>query len=139
MKSFESVQDYASQFGEKTFTACIEERLRQRWTIDELEMAMRGTYAGFPESVREDLDRYLQDYIEKWIVPEMQRQEMRIVFLATSADLGKLSTVADLDSMQDTQIIDAFNIMLMKITRLASLNKDVRRMWKIKKSWWDGW
>ena len=134
-----NVRDYADQFGDRTFTSCIEDRLRQKWGPEKLQNAIRGTYSKFPEGSRETLDEDIHQHIEQWCTPEMQRQEMRIVFLAASENLRANVPIGSPEPPTDEQIIDVLNIMMMKVTRIAYLEKPLRKMWGIKKTWWDGW
>ncbi len=135
MDTTEKIRDYANQFGQESFTSMIEQRLKQKWKPKKLQEAMRGTYANFPTDFRGVLEEYLHNYIERWLNPTMPRHDMRIVFISTAEDLRKNAPKPNEHEISDDQIIDMFNILMMKITRLASVDRKLRKLWAIKMGW----
>ena len=135
MDTTERIREYAEQFGQDSFTSVIERRLKQKWNPKKLQEAMRCTYAKFPVDFRGILDEYLHNYLEKWFNHLMPRQDMRIVFISTAEDLRENAPKPNEDELSDDQIIDMFNIMMMKITRIAYEDRELRKLWAIKKGW----
>lgn len=132
METTPKITAYSKRFGSDSFTRHIEQQLQQGWTPEKLQEAMRGTYANFPAEFRETLDDYLHHYLERWLNPMMPRYDMYIVVIATAEDLRKHAPRLD-GPPTDEQIIDMINIMMMKVTRLAHIDRKLRKAWRIKK------
>lgn len=126
---------FARQFGDASFTACIENKLREKWKPEKIDMAIRGTLAEFPEEFRDEIHTYLESYVQKWFDPSMPRHDMRIVFAATINDLRENAPKPEGEYWTDIQLIAMFNIMTMKVTIAAYTQKNLRKTWGIRKPW----
>lgn len=134
METTPYIQSRADLMRGISFVKAIEQRLREGWNPDKMQQAMRGTYDNFAPSLRNELDIYLTEYINSWLNPMMSRHEMHIVYISSIEDM-RANAPFESREIPDERLDDMFNIMFMKITRLAYIHKDIRKGWGIKKGW----
>ena len=104
METTEFIQPKANELGDITFTKYIERRLKEGWNPEKLQQAMRGMYSNFEPEIRDELDFYLQRYMENWLHPLMWRHDMYIVFISTAEDFRK-NAPRPKDIVSDEQIL----------------------------------
>ena len=101
---------------------------------ESLVQAIRGTYEKLPITFRPQADAYTMAYLKNWLGPHIVTADLADVFAAAVSDIKAAALEARV-SLSDNQLLDVFNIMVMRMAHFAHSKPDLRKMLGIKKGW----
>ena len=101
---------------------------------ESLVQAIRGTYEKLPITFRPQADAYTMAYLKNWLGPHIVTADLADVFAAAVSDIKAAALEARV-SLSDDQVLDVFNIMVMRMAHFAHSKPDLRKMLGIKKGW----
>lgn len=128
-----NLSELAQQYRGATLPKLIDRHVKSL-NQDALVQAIQGTYERLPLAFRPQADAYTMAYLENWFGPHIVTADLADVFAAAVSDIKAVALRANV-SLSDDQVLEVFNIMVMRMAHFAHAKPDLRKMLGIKKGW----